>query len=568
MWHVMINNSFLWFVLWCSCLSWCGKIVTSQQTTTTTTTTRSPTPSPTTNKHYALFSQYYNSSYIDMEYMLAIKEYERMIQTYQTLQAQNYEIYGFFHTSAKHGFWREVISEQLYLLDGKRRFPTRSALDQGYYDYAAYEWDHSQKRPYASLLNFTNGLIINVGILNSLKEYDDMITLVDSLNLTYRHKITISYNYTYNRDVFSNGFYPIIDENKNEVWRRNETYLHEIRAKKNGSSGEFPTMMLMHGFCRDFMLKQDRIEYASWYEGTPPDQLDDAKFFYQSSKIPEKFIPDYDYGGQNLFERLIPNFKEMNNQNKQDTTKNGKAKRNKQSQQQQSTTKSKKAIVYYFHNKGSCCRKRPENMGDPDPVVTWREVMNAFLLEFPSICLRAVGLRKYFTCGPIFQDGYYSGNFFYSDCAHIAQLPVLPDPLDWGQPEFFATQHMHPAYHVMSKIAQGCGYSNMHCYRDLYGNECPRKDYVQRIWDSVMSKKLPPTMGIDYVDTPQVVTPEYLRMCKKLREPRQYYSLVETMPNREEVSERLKIYPHNKNPRRMYLEMEEIINHYYGLYNK
>lgn len=44
-----------------------------------------------------------------------------------------------------------------------------------------------------------------------------------------------------------------------------------------------------------------------------------------------------------------------------------------------------RAYVFYFHNKGACCPKIP-----PSPVSDWRDEMNAFILEFPSICLRAM----------------------------------------------------------------------------------------------------------------------------------------------------------------------------------
>lgn len=51
-----------------------------------------------------------------------------------------------------------------------------------------------------------------------------------------------------------------------------------------------------------------------------------------------------------------------------------------------------RAYVYYFHNKGGCCPKYP-----PSPVSDWRDEMNAFALEFPSICMRALN-EGYSTC--------------------------------------------------------------------------------------------------------------------------------------------------------------------------
>lgn len=543
-----------------------------------------PSPLPTTSKHYTLFERYYTNAYQDLEYLLAAKEYERTIQTYKYLADHNYEVYGFYHTSAKHGNWKQVVTEQLYLLDGRRKFPTKNDLNNGIYDYAAYSWEKPSDRPspvetasssttsttssspsnFAALLNYTTGLVLNVGIIHSLDEYHNMVALVDSLQLTYRHKIILSYNYTYSRDVFSKAFYVGRNEKNEEAHLRNQTYLDEIRAKKNGSSGEFPTMMLMQGFCRDYMARQDRVEYASWFNTTTTTttspssggggggkEADLKNMFYQSDRIPSKYVPDYDYGGQNMFERLLP---------KQPSSSSS-------SQPQLNPNKPKKAIVFYFHNKGSCCLKTKETMRDPNPVVTWREVMNAFILEFPSICLRAIGQKKASSCGPLFQDGYYSGTFWYSECSHIAQLPVLPDPLDWGQPEFFVGQHMHPAYHVFAQFFQHCSYSAYHSFRNMYGDECPRKEYVQRIWDSIMAKKLPPTMGLESSDRAMQNKPELGKICKQLREPHHYYGLLKQMPNTNELSEKLHIYAHNKNPRRLYLEMEEVIDFFLRKYN-
>ena len=80
------------------------------------------------------------------------------------------------------------------------------------------------------------------------------------------------------------------------------------------------------------------------------------------------------------------------------------------------------------------------------PVSDWRDEMNAFNLEFPSICLRAMNQGSYSvnnsafhgnfvdlgyaTCGVEYQASHYSGNFFWANCAHISKLPPLWDPLN------------------------------------------------------------------------------------------------------------------------------------------
>ena len=49
------------------------------------------------------------------------------------------------------------------------------------------------------------------------------------------------------------------------------------------------------------------------------------------------------------------------------------------------TSRCQRAYVVYFHNKGAKFPKIPSS-----PVSDWRDEMNAFILEFPSICLRAM----------------------------------------------------------------------------------------------------------------------------------------------------------------------------------
>lgn len=47
------------------------------------------------------------------------------------------------------------------------------------------------------------------------------------------------------------------------------------------------------------------------------------------------------------------------------------------------------------------------------PEASWREGMNTFNLEFPSICARAIIRHGYSACGVENQDAHYSGNFWY-----------------------------------------------------------------------------------------------------------------------------------------------------------
>ena len=75
---------------------------------------------------------------------------------------------------------------------------------------------------------------------------------------------------------------------------------------------------------------------------------------------------------------------------------------------------------------GGCCvrKSEPSKEGHKRAVASWREVMNTFNIEFPSICLRAM-LDGYSACGMEYQDAHYSGNFFWAHCDHVAALPRL-----------------------------------------------------------------------------------------------------------------------------------------------
>lgn len=75
-------------------------------------------------------------------------------------------------------------------------------------------------------------------------------------------------------------------------------------------------------------------------------------------------------------------------------------------------------IVFYFHTK---------TMGEGRqliPASCWRDIMNAYTVEFPSICIRAL-LKGYSSCGPLLSSNAYNGNFWWASCTHVANLPGL-----------------------------------------------------------------------------------------------------------------------------------------------
>ena len=78
----------------------------------------------------------------------------------------------------------------------------------------------------------------------------------------------------------------------------------------------------------------------------------------------------------------------------------------------------RKTLVFYFHTK---------SMGDGHQLRApscWRDLMNAFTIQFPSICIRAL-LDGYSTCGPLLAPAIYAGNFWWANCVHVAALPGM-----------------------------------------------------------------------------------------------------------------------------------------------
>ena len=118
------------------------------------------------------------------------------------------------------------------------------------------------------------------------------------------------------------------------------------------------------------------------------------------------------------------------------------------------------------------------------PAGHWRDLMNAFTIEFPSICLRAL-LAGYSTCGSEYQDAHYSGNFWWARCDHVARLKPLRNPFDAHAAEFFVLKSS-PDYGTMLKLAENCGYNPFHCGVNHYDFQCPRTLYAPTVLRAVI----------------------------------------------------------------------------------
>jgi hypothetical protein len=350
----------------------------------------------------------------EAEVLLAQKEYGRNIHLFKRLKEEGYSIHGFYHTSTWQEYWKEVISEQLYLLDGRRKFPHIKNADIDAFkgnqnlDHATYEWDTRGR--YTSLLDITEELYLNVAG-RDLKEFQDVKALASYLLLDHIEKIKFNFNYSLIREVYDEA-----------VPLEKEKYEQDLEL----SSGEYPTILKLKQHC-DAMKKQG-----------------------------------------------------------------------------------KKSLVYYFHAKGPCCWKDykqiySDNLVYQDkshrnnqikfsPVSTWRDLMNSAVLEFPSICIRALIDKNYSACGAENQLAHYSGNFWWAHCDHIAQLDFPPNRFDWRKPEFFVL-FVHRKLDVRERFGFRCGYSVYNCGVHFYKHECPRSRYRQTLWNNVLNDTIGRSTG-------------------------------------------------------------------------
>lgn len=83
------------------------------------------------------------------------KEMDKSSKVFLYLKCLGYSIAGFYHTSAYQSHWKEVLTEQLSLLDGKRKIPIDIDSNNSF-----YAWDDKQR--YTSLLNASDSLFLNI----------------------------------------------------------------------------------------------------------------------------------------------------------------------------------------------------------------------------------------------------------------------------------------------------------------------------------------------------------------------------------------------------------------------
>ena len=226
-------------------------------------------------------------------------------------------------------------------------------------------------------------------------------------------------------------------------------------------------------------------------------------------------------------------------------------------------------MIYYLHAKGSCCQhqsknvafenlskslrrklqatKKMDRLALQDSVALWREYMNTFNIEFPSMCMEKVGIDKYSTCGVEGMECHYEGNYFWSDCEHIAQLPIMYDPFRWPESEQFIGRIIYTRGEYCESIFKESAYSLYSFAKNLYYHRLSRVDFLSDLYQRVMS------IGKEYSEsfltatTPSLnVTKSniklfhhnetihtssfYPQFCSDIRTPQRYKSLLQQLP--------------------------------------
>ena len=146
----------------------------------------------------------------------------------------------------------------------------------------------------------------------------------------------------------------------------------------------------------------------------------------------------------------------------------------------------RKSYVFYAHNKGACCMK-----GQSHPIAEWREEMNTFILEFPSIFMRAL-YNGYVGCGVEYESAHYSGNYWWARCDHVAALKGLWDPINNAYASELLLYNVSKDYGIRSRFAEECAYNIFHCRVNHYVGRCPREVYLPVIMGLLATPQLPP----------------------------------------------------------------------------
>eukprot|EP01038_Epipyxis_sp_PR26KG_P012314 gene12314-16517_t len=293
-----------------------------------------------------------SNSVRDKEIYLIEQEKINFANIANEIKFDGISIRGFYHVSNWRKFWKNVITEQMMIMDGKRKNPGSESV--------GFDWSDNDG---VSLLNVVDELFVNQAVLGfEGRTPEEVESFIHSLHIRSKDKIKMHHTITLRRQGFGGS---------------NETFKQYLLNNSQISEGEISTINAMHSYC----TKQTNL--------------------------------------------------------------------------------GKRAYVFYAHSKGECCWNSMR-----DPVRAWRDEMNAFTLEFPSICLRALHRGGYSACGTDIRyapAAHYSGNMWWTSCNHIAALSHMQRRFDPWDAEYFIFSILSPlpddATFLKESFANQCGYS-------------------------------------------------------------------------------------------------------------
>ena len=141
--------------------------------------------------------------------------------------------------------------------------------------------------------------------------------------------------------------------------------------------------------------------------------------------------------------------------------------------------------ILYMHTKGSSRYIRYKDDPVPEAVDDWRNYMMYFLVERHDICIRALTMLGYATCGVLLKDAHmkrksaahYSGNFWWSSAGWVKTSGDM-EKVNWED----ATRHTTETYILGSIISSNEIERDHLCVHNLFHNmyqyRTPRSSYI------------------------------------------------------------------------------------------
>jgi hypothetical protein len=305
----------------------------------------------------------------------------------------NIKIKGFHHVSRWQKHWQEVVEEQLMILDGQRVFGDRTqlALDD------KLKPKSKNRQSAGSKSASQEGVLPNrrgVGIINLNDVKATVKKIKPNRPKKAPKKVSRRLTWSHNEDAESGIVWPSLlaipnaELQLNIVGKDEQTELATIQQLLNNLDLRNP--------------KANNNNLQVTFNRT----LD--RNVFGAVTLQKK----YEYLNQSdLSEGEFPTINELHKFCKQQ----------QRVQQPDGSIKPQTTFVYYFHNKGGCCSRKEKPV---NPVASWREAMDTFMIEYPSICLRAL-LDGYVACGYNYAETRPTPHYRYHIWATFAVCVVI-----------------------------------------------------------------------------------------------------------------------------------------------